>query len=855
MENHQVARKFKLKRSITQWVRGGGIRQVVAAALLLGVLIFVPNARTDSNTALASNADQPRYVDMLCDNWGIVFYLTAPTQTTPTVTNYEYAYSTTQISSEPSDLSFRALSPADATSPVEVSWDTLGLPNGVLHYFYLRAAFSDGTKSQSWWRIVDGGTTYRHAGCTVSGSSAAETVPYKPMGLTATAGSGSASIAFTQVSPGTRQGVTNYKYSLDGVNYTALSPADASSPVTIPSLTPGVSYTIYLKAVNSVGDSVASSSVSVVPVSGPPTVTSISPTSGTTAGGTSVTITGTNFISGTTVTIGGSSCTSVVVVSSTSITCTTPAGTAGAQDVVVATGVSPNATLAGGFTYVVPPAAPATPDLATASDSGSSSSDDVTSDNTPTISVGSATNGNTVTVTATKSGQTNVTCTFTATAQTGCDLGTLVDGVWSVTAKQTASGIDSAATSALSITVDATRPTVTSFSSPKPNGTYGIGTTIDITATISEDIAVGASITVTLDTGDTVLLTRATATTLTGTYTVGAGDNSGDLTVSSYVLTSAPTDALGNAMTSTALPTGSNNIAGAQAIVVDTTPPTLRSATANTAGTQVTLTFNEPLNATTAVASDFAVSVGTVAKTVSSISVSGSTVILTLGTPASNGSVISVAYTAPTPNSATSNSAIQDIAGNDAISFTTTATVPSAPAPDPAPAPEPEPTTTTTTTTTVAPTPTVAPTNASPPKVLECKIANKGTKYTAPVLVGEKLSNGIIFDPASPALDSIDKRELDRVTSVMAERGGLVLVSGFARKNGFDSAEYLRNLSLARARNVSNYLVAKGVRVSMRYEGYGAVTKDIGTSIERKVDLRWIDDSEKIKYEKRCLNQ
>ena len=857
MENHQVARKFKLKRSITQWVRGGGIRQVVAAALLLGVLIFVPNARTDSNTALASNADQPRYVDMLCDNWGIVFYLTAPTQTTPTVTNYEYAYSTTQISSEPSDLSFRALSPADATSPVEVSWDTLGLPNGVLHYFYLRAAFSDGTKSQSWWRIVDGGTTYRHAGCTVSGSSAAETVPYKPMGLTATAGSGSASIAFTQVSPGTRQGVTNYKYSLDGVNYTALSPADASSPVTIPSLTPGVTYTIYLKAVNSVGDSVASSSVSVVPVSGPPTVTSISPTSGTTAGGTSVTITGTNFISGTTVTIGGSSCTSVVVVSSTSITCTTPAGTAGAQDVVVATGVSPNATLAGGFTYVVPPAAPATPDLATASDSGSSSSDDVTSDNTPTISVGSATNGNTVTVTATKSGQTNVTCTFTATAQTGCDLGTLVDGVWSVTAKQTASGIDSAATSALSITVDATRPTVTSFSSPKSNGTYGIGTTIDITATISEDIAVGASITVTLDTGDTVLLTRATATTLTGTYTVGAGDNSGDLTVSSYVLTSAPTDALGNAMTSTALPTGSNNIAGAQAIVVDTTPPTLRSATANTAGTQVTLTFNEPLNATTAVASDFAVSVGTVAKTVSSISVSGSTVILTLGTPASNGSVISVAYTAPTPNSATSNSAIQDIAGNDAISFTTTATVPSAPAPDPAPAPEPEPTTTTTTTTTttVAPTPTVAPTNASPPKVLECKIANKGTKYTAPVLVGEKLSNGIIFDPASPALDSIDKRELDRVTSVMAERGGLVLVSGFARKNGFDSAEYLRNLSLARARNVSNYLVAKGVRVSMRYEGYGAVTKDIGTSIERKVDLRWIDDSEKIKYEKRCLNQ
>ena len=855
MENHQVARKFKLKRIFMQWVRGGGLRRMAAAAPLLVVLIFVPNARTESNTALASNADQPTSPGLNCSDRGITLTFTAPTQTSPTVTNYEYFVSLGGLSSEPAvnDAGWKPLSPADSTSPVYISRTTLGLtaathPN--VYYYYLRAVFSDNTKSLSWFRVVNGSDTRTNSvGCSWMGPSIADSVPAAPRSLVATAGSGSASISFTQGDTGTVEGITNYKYSLDGVNYTALSPADTSSPVTIPSLTPGVTYTIYLKAVNSVGDSVASSSVNVVPVSGPPTVTSISPTSGTTAGGTSVTITGTNFISGATVTIGGSSCTSVVVVSSTSITCITPSGTAGSQDVVVATGVSPNATLAGGFTYVAPPAAPDTPDLATASDSGSSSTDDITSDSTPTISVGSAANGNTVTVTATKSGQTNVTCTFTATAQTGCDLGTLVDGVWSVTAKQTASGIDSAATSALSITVDATRPTVTSFSSTKSNGTYGIGTTIDITATISEDVAVGASITVTLDTGDTVLLTRVTATTLTGTYTVGAGDNSADLTVSSYALTSAPTDAVGNAMTSTALPTGASNIAGAQAIVVDTTPPTLRSATANTAGTQVTLTFNEPLNATTAVAGDFAVSVGTTSKTVSSISVSGSTVILTLGTPAAIGDVISVAYTAPAPNSATSNSAIQDIAGNDAISFTTTATVPSAPAPAPAPEPEPTPTTT------VAPAPTVTPTKASAPKVLECKTAVGSKKSTAPILVGEKLSNGIIFNPDSPILDSTDKWELDRVTGVMAERGGLVLVSGFARKNGFDSAEYLRNLSLKRARNVSNYLVAKGVRVSMRYEGYGAVTKDIGTSIERKVELRWIDDSEKIKYEKRCLNQ
>lgn len=70
----------------------------------------------------------------------------------------------------------------------------------------------------------------------------------------------------------------------------------------------------------------------------------------------------------------------------------------------------------------------------------------------------------------------------------------------------------------------------------------------------------------------------------------------------------------------------------------------------------------------------------------------------------------------------------------------------------------------------------------------------------------------------------------------MAKRGGLVLVSGFARKNGVDSAEFLKNLSLARARNVSKYLAAKGVRVSVRYEGYGAVTK----KSERVVSVKLI---------------
>lgn len=74
-----------------------------------------------------------------------------------------------------------------------------------------------------------------------------------------------------------------------------------------------------------------------------PTVVSLSPTGGTTAGGTALTITGTDFAADCTVDVGGAAATSVVVVNSTTITCVTPARTAGAKAVTVTsatTGVS-----------------------------------------------------------------------------------------------------------------------------------------------------------------------------------------------------------------------------------------------------------------------------------------------------------------------------------------------------------------------------------------------------------------------------------------------------------------------------------------------------------------------------------
>ena len=82
-----------------------------------------------------------------------------------------------------------------------------------------------------------------------------------------------------------------------------------------------------------------------------PTVSAISPNTGTANGGTAVTVTGTGFLSGATVTIGGTAATGVTVVSSTSITAKTPAHAAGAADVAVKNTDNQTGALSGGYTY------------------------------------------------------------------------------------------------------------------------------------------------------------------------------------------------------------------------------------------------------------------------------------------------------------------------------------------------------------------------------------------------------------------------------------------------------------------------------------------------------------------------
>lgn len=85
-----------------------------------------------------------------------------------------------------------------------------------------------------------------------------------------------------------------------------------------------------------------------------PAVSGVSPKTGSTAGGETVTINGSNFAGGVTVMIGGKACAPVTVVSSAKITCKAPSGSVGKADQVVTNTDHGTVTVKNAFTYAEP---------------------------------------------------------------------------------------------------------------------------------------------------------------------------------------------------------------------------------------------------------------------------------------------------------------------------------------------------------------------------------------------------------------------------------------------------------------------------------------------------------------------
>jgi hypothetical protein len=123
-----------------------------------------------------------------------------------------------------------------------------------------------------------------------------------------------------------------------GTSLTATTPPHPAGLVAVSVTTPGGT------------DSLAGSFTYVAA----PTITSVSPVTGPTSGGTAVTITGTDLNGATEVTFGGVPATTVVVVDATTLTAVTLAHPAGPVDVSVTT-VGGSGTATDAFTYVAPP--------------------------------------------------------------------------------------------------------------------------------------------------------------------------------------------------------------------------------------------------------------------------------------------------------------------------------------------------------------------------------------------------------------------------------------------------------------------------------------------------------------------
>jgi len=160
------------------------------------------------------------------------------------ITNYKYALSTNGGSTYGS---FTALSPEDITTPITIS----GLTAGTTYYIKLKA-------------VNDMGDSVASAAVSISTLS----TPDAPTSLSAGSITGTTvAISFTAGAQG-GSAISNYQYALStdsGSTYgsfTALSPTDATTPITITGLTAGTAYYVKIKAVNTDGAGTASSAVS-----------------------------------------------------------------------------------------------------------------------------------------------------------------------------------------------------------------------------------------------------------------------------------------------------------------------------------------------------------------------------------------------------------------------------------------------------------------------------------------------------------------------------------------------------------------------------------------------------------------
>jgi hypothetical protein len=294
---------------------------------------------------------------------------------------------------------------------------------------------------------------------------------------------------------------------------TATTPAAAASAVNVSVTTTG-------------GSAISTNAFTYVapaPTPPAPTLTSVTPATGSSLGGSAVTLSGTNFTGATAVSFGGIPATSFTVASPTSITATTPAASAGAVSVSVTT-PGGTATSTNAFTYVVP--APTITSVSPASETTAG--------------------GSIVTITGTNlTGATVVTfgsapaTAFTVTSATSITATTPAAAAGSVSVSVTTPGGTVTSTNAFTYTVPA--PTITSVS--PASGTTAGGTTVSIIGTNltgATAVSFGGTAAASFSVASATSITASTPTSAAGTVYVSVTTAAGTTQLPSAFTFTAP---------------------------------------------------------------------------------------------------------------------------------------------------------------------------------------------------------------------------------------------------------------------------------------------------------------------------
>ena len=203
-----------------------------------------------NNVTPIAISDSPTISSITIGNKQLSVQFNAPSSNGgSSITNYKYSIN--------NGVSFVACSPTQITSPIIIK----GLTNGVSYGIKILAVNNAGDGIPSNLLTATPATN-----------------PGVPIITGIMPGNALLSVAFTPPSSDSGSAILNYKYSINGgTTFISCSPAQTTSPIIITGLVNGTSNDVQIKAVNAIGDGVATATTTATPLLSAPIARAASP--------------------------------------------------------------------------------------------------------------------------------------------------------------------------------------------------------------------------------------------------------------------------------------------------------------------------------------------------------------------------------------------------------------------------------------------------------------------------------------------------------------------------------------------------------------------------------------------------